>query len=113
MSENLNSNYVYKLALLGDEGVGKTSIINQHVEHKFENDYKPTLGVNIVHKESRLIPTERGETLANKINASDFIETSAKSGEYLENAFKKLVHGVLTFYGKKNYNFQLREFIRS
>lgn len=43
-----------KLVLLGDPAVGKTSLINQYVEHTFENDYKPTLGVNIISKEINL-----------------------------------------------------------
>ncbi|MFX0188605.1 MAG: Rab family GTPase [Candidatus Hodarchaeota archaeon] len=42
------SQWIFKLVLLGDHAVGKTSLINQYVEHKFEEDYKPTIGVSIV-----------------------------------------------------------------
>ena len=43
--------YIFKLALLGDPMVGKTSLITQYVEQSFKKDYKPTLGVNIVTKD--------------------------------------------------------------
>jgi small GTP-binding protein len=41
------------------------------------------------------ITTEQGEDLAKKINADEFIETSAKYGENVEMAFKKLVLRIL------------------
>jgi Ras-related protein Rab-11A len=165
---------VLKLVLLGDAAVGKTSLIDMYAHHRFKEDYKPTLGVNIVVKEidevgakirlviwdiagqnkynlsrymffqgvvgalfvydatreesfqnieskwvkdlneygdqdlifvlignkidledSRLVSTERGKELADRIDASDFIETSAKYGDNVEEAFKKLVNNVL------------------
>ena len=42
---------VLKLVLLGDTAVGKTSLIDMYAHHRFKEDYKPTLGVNIVVKE--------------------------------------------------------------
>ncbi len=167
---------VLKLALLGDAAVGKTSLIDMYTQHRFKEDYKPTLGVNIVVKEleiekinaqirliiwdiagqdkydlsrkmffqgvvgalfvydttrhatfknidskwltdlkeygeqelayilignkidlqdSRVVSIEEGKELAEKINASDFVETSAKYGDNVEDAFKKLVDTVL------------------
>ncbi len=165
---------VLKFVLLGDAAVGKTSLIDMYAHHRFKEDYKPTLGVNIVVKEidkadaqirlvvwdiagqdkydlsrkmffqgvvgalfvydttrdaslqnikskwlkdlneygdqdlayvlignkidlvdSRVISNERGKELAEKINASAFIETSAKNGDNVEEAFKKLVNKVL------------------
>ena len=167
---------ILKLALLGDAGVGKTSLINMYTEQHFREDYKPTLGVSITVKElelenvntqirlvlwdiagqdryelcrnmffqgiigalfvydttrhstfqnieakwlkdlkefgesdpafilignkidlkdSRIVSTEKGEELAKKITAIDFIETSAKYGDNVENTFKKLVYKVL------------------
>jgi len=171
MSDNI---IVLKLVLLGDSAVGKTSLIDMYAHHKFKEDYKPTLGVNIVVKElenenlqirlviwdiagqekydlsrkmffkgvigalfvydttrhatfknieskwlkdlneyrenelnyvlignkidlkdSRAVSNEEGRELADKINASDFLETSAKHGENVEEAFKKLVDRVI------------------
>lgn len=37
--------------VLGDAAVGKTSLINQYIEHSFQEDYKPTLGANIIRKD--------------------------------------------------------------
>ena len=171
MSDNI---IVLKLVLLGDSAVGKTSLIDMYAHHPFKEDYKPTLGVNIVVKEleienaqirlviwdiagqekydlsrkmffqgvvgalfiydttmeatfknieskwlkdlneygeqdlayvlignkidlqdSRVVSTEEGRALAQKINASDFVETSAKYGDNVEEAFRKLVNKVL------------------
>lgn len=48
MSDNI---IVLKLVLPGDSAVGKTSLIDMYAHHQFKEDYKPTLGVNIVVKE--------------------------------------------------------------
>ncbi|MHA1242501.1 MAG: GTP-binding protein, partial [Promethearchaeota archaeon] len=37
--------------MLGQSAVGKTSLINQFVEGSFQEDYKPTLGANIIRKD--------------------------------------------------------------
>ncbi|MBD3198096.1 MAG: DUF4268 domain-containing protein [Candidatus Lokiarchaeota archaeon] len=42
---------VYKLILGGDGNVGKTSMVKRFVEGTFHNDYKATIGTNIVKKE--------------------------------------------------------------
>ncbi|MFX1343821.1 MAG: Rab family GTPase [Promethearchaeota archaeon] len=46
-------------------------------------------------KDARVVSSEDGRILAEKIKASDFVETSAKYGDNVENAFKKLVTQVL------------------
>ncbi len=46
--------FVFKITILGDAAVGKTSLINQFVEGSFQDDYKPTLGANIVRKDVNL-----------------------------------------------------------
>jgi len=43
--------YVFKVVVIGDGAVGKTSLINRFAEQKFIKEYKPTLGTNIVIKE--------------------------------------------------------------
>jgi len=47
-----------KICLLGVYGSGKTSIIDQYVNHKFEENYTSTLGVNISHKEIKFLSPE-------------------------------------------------------
>jgi small GTP-binding protein len=181
MSTEELKEYVFKLVLLGEAAVGKTSLINRYVEGSFQEDYKPTLGANIIRKDVRLeesnakirlivwdlagqekynvirsmyfqgcvgallvydvtrhntfseiknkwladfqkyvkkegayilignkidledqriVPTEEGQKLANEINACDFIETSAKYGENVEQAFQNLVKQILRNYGE-------------
>ncbi len=172
--------FVFKIVVLGDAAVGKTSLINQYIERSFEEDYKPTLGANIIRKDvfvkeinasvrlimwdlagqekynvirsmyfqgcvgallvydvtrhntfetinskwlkdfkkyvkkegtyilignkidltdQRMVSAEDGINFAKKINASDYIETSAKSGENAEKAFENLVHQILKLQG--------------
>jgi small GTP-binding protein len=175
---NFEREFVYKLVVLGDAAVGKTSLINQFVEGSFSEDYKPTLGANIVRKDvvvnntkvrlilwdlagqekyrvvrsmyfqgcqgallvydvtrfttfesvnskwlkdfkkyvkkegayilignkkdlkdQRSVTTDKGQETAQKIKASHFIETSAKLGENIEEAFTLLVNQILNNHG--------------
>ncbi len=41
----------FKLIILGDHAVGKTSLVNQFVTRKFDTDYRPTLGLSITEQE--------------------------------------------------------------
>ncbi len=50
--------FVFKIVILGDGAVGKTSLINRFVESSFNEDYKPTLGANIVRKDVNLDNTK-------------------------------------------------------
>merc|ERR1719201_2067793 len=40
-----------KIIILGDSGVGKTSLMNQYVNQKFSNQYKATIGADFLTKE--------------------------------------------------------------
>ncbi|MHC1592099.1 MAG: Rab family GTPase [Candidatus Helarchaeales archaeon] len=42
--------YVYKILLLGDGGVGKTSLLRRFIDNTFEPDYKSTIGVQFMTK---------------------------------------------------------------
>lgn len=176
MSTEEVKEYVFKITILGEAAVGKTSLINQYVEGAFAEDYKPTLGANIIRKdvniekinarirlimwdlagqekynvirsmyfqgcvagllvyditrhntfdaikskwyedfkkyvkkegvymlignkidleEERIVPTEEGRKMADEIKATEFIETSAKYGDYVNKAFENLVLEIL------------------
>uniref|UniRef100_A0A8C9YQE2 RAB7A, member RAS oncogene family n=1 Tax=Sander lucioperca TaxID=283035 RepID=A0A8C9YQE2_SANLU len=41
-----------KVIILGDSGVGKTSLMNQYVNKKFSNQYKATIGADFLTKET-------------------------------------------------------------
>ena len=43
--------YAFKLILVGDGAVGKTSMVHRFVEDSFESDYKSTIGTSIMKKE--------------------------------------------------------------
>ena len=46
--------YVFKIVVIGDGAVGKTSLIARFAEKTFKSEYKPTLGTNIIIKELKL-----------------------------------------------------------
>lgn len=46
--------FVFKIVVIGDGAVGKTSLIARFAEKTFQAEYKPTLGTNIVIKELQL-----------------------------------------------------------
>lgn len=48
---NSKSSHEYKILLLGDVGVGKTSTMRRFVSATFKENYKPTLGAEILIKE--------------------------------------------------------------
>mmetsp|Transcript_3786 Transcript_3786/g.13387 ORF Transcript_3786/g.13387 Transcript_3786/m.13387 type:complete len:229 (+) Transcript_3786:46-732(+) len=43
-----------KVILLGDSGVGKTSLMSKFVNHKFDGVYKATIGADFLTKEMRI-----------------------------------------------------------
>lgn len=43
---------ILKVIILGDSGVGKTSLMNQYVNKKFTNQYKATIGADFLTKET-------------------------------------------------------------
>ncbi|KAJ5076710.1 rab family [Anaeramoeba ignava] len=44
-------NYILKVILIGDSGVGKTSLMNTYVNQKFSDEYKATIGADFLTKE--------------------------------------------------------------
>lgn len=45
-----NCDYLFKICMLGDDAVGKTSIVLKYTENRFEESYKMTLGADFATK---------------------------------------------------------------
>jgi small GTP-binding protein len=45
-----NRDYIFKVILIGDGSVGKTSLIRRYMEGRFKRDYLPTIGSQIYTK---------------------------------------------------------------
>ena len=43
-----------KIILVGDSGVGKTSLMNQYVKKRFTKNYKATIGVDFFCKDIKI-----------------------------------------------------------
>ena len=48
---NSRKKLLLKVIILGDSGVGKTSLMDQYVNRKFSNQYKATIGADFLTKE--------------------------------------------------------------
>ena len=59
-----NTEQIYKLIVIGDPAVGKTSLLTKFSSNKFETEYLPTVGVNIV-KEVVNLQVQGGATQIN------------------------------------------------
>lgn len=51
----LVESYVFKLMVLGDPAVGKTSLIRRFIENRFEEGYTSTIGVDFLVKDLQLV----------------------------------------------------------
>ncbi|KAI8985099.1 ras-domain-containing protein [Pilobolus umbonatus] len=49
-SEESSYDYVFKLVIIGDSGVGKTNLLNRFVHDKFEYSSKSTIGLDLTIK---------------------------------------------------------------
>lgn len=166
--------HILKLCVLGDGNVGKTSLIIRHVDKRFEEEYKPTIGFDIALKtmkieedgveaelliwdiagqaifekireeylqgtngalilydltrketldhikdwvrellafagkvpfiivgnkadleDERVVSEEEGKKLIEEFGALEYLETSAKTGEKVEQAFEKIIKQIL------------------
>lgn len=47
-SKETANRWLFKYTLLGDSGVGKTSVVNRFVEGTFAKDFRPTIGLNVM-----------------------------------------------------------------
>jgi GTP-binding nuclear protein Ran len=56
----MTQNHLFKLVLIGDGGVGKTSFIKRHIKGEFDPKYDPTLGVEVHPIKFR---TNRGDNI--------------------------------------------------
>ena len=63
-----------QVIILGDSGVGKTSLMNQYVNKKFSNQYKATIGADFLTKEvmvdDRLVTMQIWDTAGQVVHCS-------------------------------------------
>uniref|UniRef100_A0A8C9VHQ7 RAB7A, member RAS oncogene family n=1 Tax=Scleropages formosus TaxID=113540 RepID=A0A8C9VHQ7_SCLFO len=92
-----------KVIILGDSGVGKTSLMNQYVNKKFSNQYKATIGADFLTKEvmvdDRLVTmqvtTKRAQAWCQSKNNIPYFETSAKEAINVDQAFQTIARNAL------------------
>jgi Ras-related protein Rab-7A len=52
-----------KIVILGDSGVGKTSLMNRYAHGKFTGQYKATIGADFLSKDDVVVETYAGRSL--------------------------------------------------
>ncbi len=50
MSQSENLDFLFKVVIIGDAGVGKTNILQRFINNKFSDDYQCTLAVDFLSK---------------------------------------------------------------
>ena len=50
MNEGKEYDYLFKILLIGNSGVGKSSLLFRFSENKWEKEFIPTIGVDFVSK---------------------------------------------------------------
>ncbi|MGH0140176.1 UNVERIFIED_CONTAM: hypothetical protein FKN15_070503 [Acipenser sinensis] len=94
-----------KVILLGNSGVGKSSFMNQFVNHRFTNLYRSTIGADFLTKEM----TMDGNTVVLQVsgklaqdwcreNNAEYFEASAKEAVNVERAFQSAVRLSLQYH---------------
>jgi len=86
-----------KICMLGDIGVGKTSLVRRYVLGEFSDRYKATLGVN-VYKHADSIASESGVTPVNLIvwDIEGRVDRQHQLQSYIRGAAGALIVGDLT-----------------
>lgn len=56
---------VYKIIVIGDPAVGKTSLLNNFLSKRFEEKYIPTVGVNILKEQLTVSDTKGKDVMVN------------------------------------------------
>ncbi|KAJ3233949.1 hypothetical protein HDU81_001834 [Chytriomyces hyalinus] len=81
-----------KVIILGDSGVGKTSLMNQYVNRKFTNQYKATIGADFLTKDVEI----DGKNVTTQVRAS-FWDASEGGLKLPKLSFLKLKTGLALF----------------
>lgn len=63
MTRQEQFDYLFKIVMIGDSGVGKTNLLSRFVDNSFNMDSKPTIGVQFATKTTNI----EGKSIKNQI----------------------------------------------
>lgn len=92
--------YVFKIILIGDGSVGKTSLVNRYVFNRFPRDYKASIGSNIMAKDMKV-----DEDTSVKLSIWDI--AGQQQWEVMRPIYYQGAHGIILVYdvtNKKSYD---------
>jgi len=63
MTKQEEFDYLFKIVMIGDSGVGKSNLLSRFVDNSFNMDSKPTIGVEFATKTTNI----EGKSIKNQI----------------------------------------------
>ncbi len=90
----------FKVVLLGDPEVGKTSLIRRYVHQSFSEDYQKTLGMSVA-KRPEFVLLERGQSVETQLTIWDIMGQHA-SVELLKHSYLEGARGGLVLFDVTN-----------
>lgn len=89
-----SSQYIFKICLIGDAAVGKTSLIRRYVFNKYDDKYITTIGAKVTKKELKIKHPKNHELVDVKLFIWDIIGQKGFR-KLLQDAYFKGAHGVI------------------
>lgn len=83
------------MALIGNEGTGKTSVIDRYIDNKFNTNYQPTMGVNLL-KTTKMVSNPHGGT--DRVNLMIWDIAGQKKYERVRSMYFQGCRGVIFVY---------------
>ncbi|MHA1311257.1 MAG: GTP-binding protein [Candidatus Helarchaeota archaeon] len=100
MTSDESVKYIYKILLLGDPGVGKTSLLIRFVDNTFDPQYKSTIGVNFLTKIVKAFDEEEKDEKAVKLVIWD-IAGQARAASY-RHLYYRAAEGIILVFDVTN-----------
>ena len=101
--DNLGYDLLFKIVIIGDSGVGKSSIINQYVNNFFSESYISTIGVDFMIKDIPITEVFNTIDLKNKKIRLQIWDTAGQERfRTITTSYYRNVDGIILVYDITN-----------
>ncbi|KAJ8501728.1 hypothetical protein ONZ45_g12037 [Pleurotus djamor] len=103
MAEGSNYDFLFKVVLIGDSGVGKSNLLSRFTRNEFNLESKSTIGVEFatrsINVDGKTVKAQIWDTAENGLS---FIETSALDASNVEAAFQNILTDIYRIVSSKS-----------